>query len=204
MACSKKKMSKPSCETGQKRALASTTLRPTVQAALTVGRYNKEFGDVPLEGLVEDLGRQCDMAMDGDLARTEAMLVAQAHTLDAIFNHLARRAAGCEYLNQLEVQLRLALKAQNQCRATIETLATMKNPRAIAFVGQANIAHGPQQVNNPLAKDPCSRKVESEQDKLVEQRDGQRLDQETASAAIDTNQALETVGIFHRSEDVCR
>lgn len=35
-----------------------------------------------------------------------------------------------------------------KCRATIETLAEIKNPRAVAFVTQANIAHGPQQVNN--------------------------------------------------------
>jgi hypothetical protein len=47
---------------------------------------------------------------------------------------------------QTEVRLRLALKAQTQCRATVETLATMKNP--VVFAKQANIAHGPQQINN--------------------------------------------------------
>ena len=43
--------------------------------------------------------------------------------------------------------MRLALKAQGQCRATLETLATIKNP-PVVFARQANIAQGPQQVNN--------------------------------------------------------
>jgi hypothetical protein len=32
--------------------------------------------------------------------------------------------------------------------ATIETLAELKNPRQVAFVNQANLAGGHQQVNN--------------------------------------------------------
>jgi hypothetical protein len=46
-----------------------------------------------------------------------------------------------------ESSTRLALKAQGQCRATLETLAVIKNPTMV-FARQANIAHGPQQVNN--------------------------------------------------------
>jgi hypothetical protein len=46
-----------------------------------------------------------------------------------------------------ETYLRLALKAQSQCRATLETLAAIRNPQPVAFVRQANIAHGPQQLN---------------------------------------------------------
>jgi hypothetical protein len=40
------------------------------------------------------------------------------------------------------------LKAQAQCRVTLVALAEMKNPRPVAFVQQANIAAGLQQVNN--------------------------------------------------------
>jgi hypothetical protein len=47
--------------------------------------------------------------------------------------------------------MRLALKAQSQCRATLETAAAMKNSQPVAFVRQANVAHGPQQVNNSAA-----------------------------------------------------
>jgi hypothetical protein len=73
------------------------------------------------------------------------------HTLDTIFNELARRCQAnvCGgYLDAAERYLRLALKAQSQCRANIETFAEIKNPKPLAFVQQANIASGPQQVNN--------------------------------------------------------
>lgn len=42
----------------------------------------------------------------------------------------------------------MALKAQAQCRATLEALAEIKNPRPVAFVKQANISGEHQQVNN--------------------------------------------------------
>jgi hypothetical protein len=62
--------------------------------------------------------------------------------------------------------MRLALKAQRQCRATIETLVMAKNPAPVTFVKQANVAHGPQQVNNgPPAE--ASRARESENRPLV-------------------------------------
>jgi len=41
----------------------------------------------------------------------------------------------------------MALKAQGQCRTTLETLAAIKNP-PVLFAKRANIAHGPQHVNN--------------------------------------------------------
>lgn len=86
----------------------------------------------------------------GDLSGAEAMLTAQATALDAIFTEMARRAAlnMGEYLSVTDTYMRLALKAQSQCRTTLEALAEIKNPRHVAFVKQANIAHGPQQVNN--------------------------------------------------------
>ena len=40
------------------------------------------------------------------------------------------------------------MRAQGQCRATLQTLGELKNPRQVAFVKQANIANGYQQVNN--------------------------------------------------------
>ena len=40
--------------------------------------------------------------------------------------------------------MRMAMKAQNQCRMTLETLATIKNP-PVVFAKQANINNGGQQ-----------------------------------------------------------
>lgn len=190
-------------------ALAHTALRPTVQAALTLMEYNKGFGEMSISTLVDDLGKQCKLASDGDLARTEALLIAQAHTLDAIFNNLSRRAAlnMGEYMNAAEAYMRLALKAQTQCRATLETLATIKNPQSVAFVRQANIAHGPQQVNNappPPAEASPSRESENQPDKLLEHRHGERLDFGTAGATSGADWQMETVGAIHRPQDYSR
>ena len=54
---------------------------------------------------------------------------------------------GGSYFDAGERYLKLAFKAQNQCRMTLETLTTIKNP-PVVYAKQANIAHGPQQVNN--------------------------------------------------------
>lgn len=55
-------------------------------------------------------------------------------------------------VDQKDRFMRLGLKAQDQCRHTLETLAVMKNPPV--FARQANIANGPQQVNNGHAPEP--------------------------------------------------
>ena len=183
-------------------ALAHSSLRPTVQAALTLLDYNKAFGEMSINTLVVDLGKQCELANKGDLSRAEALLMAQAHTLDAIFHMLARRAAHVEYLNQLDVNLRLALKAQSQCRATLETLAAIKNPQPVAFVRQANISHGPQQVNNAgTAETPRAGDSKNQPNKVLEHQHGERLDFGTTRTAGGADSAMETVGAIHRPQD---
>jgi hypothetical protein len=73
--------------------LASTTVQPNIKDAVTVRAYSKAFGELDLTALCNELVRQAQVAVDGDLTRAEAMLAAQAHTLDAIFNTLASNAS---------------------------------------------------------------------------------------------------------------
>jgi len=132
--------------------------------------------------------------------------MAQAHTLDALFNNLARRAAANigAYMNAADTYLRLALRAQAQCRATLETLAVIKNPQPVAFVRQANIANGPQQVNNAPAQPAESsraRESKNQQNKLLESQNGDRLEFGKADAAKETDSSLEAVGALHRPKD---
>ena len=184
--------------------MAHRSLRPTVQAALTLLDYNKGFGELSVNTLVNDLVEQCELANKGDLSRAEALLIAQAHTLDAIFHELARRAQRVEYLNQFDVNLRLALKAQSQCRATLETLATIKNPQAIAFVRQANIANGPQQVNNgtmPSDTPVHARQTGYQQNKPLEAQSGEGLDPGTPGTASRADSPLETLELVHRAKN---
>ena len=106
---------------------ARTVLLPTVQAAVTLKEYSQSFGELDLLGLAEVLTEQTKAANDGDFKRGEAMLTAQAHTLDAIFNNLAQRAINVQRMDHLDCYLKLALRAQSQCRGTWEALATIKN-----------------------------------------------------------------------------
>mgnify|MGYP000642303447 CR=1 FL=1 len=77
------------------------------------------------------------------------MLISPAVALESIFAEMARRANNNlgKNLDIAERYMRMSLKAQNQCRATLETLAELKSPTTV-FAKQANIANGPQQVNN--------------------------------------------------------
>jgi hypothetical protein len=100
--------------------------------------------------------------------------------------------------------MRLALRAQSQCRATIETLAEMKNPKPVAFVQQANIANGPQQVNNGppfLGEASRARESENQPNRLLEQQRNEWMDGETARAAVSSNSSLEAVGALHGTKD---
>ena len=92
-----------------------------------------------------------------------------------------------EYLEAMDRYLRLALKAQAQCRATIETLAAMKNP-PVVFARQANISNGPQQVNN--GQPPRAEEKQNLPNELLEEGDGQRLDDGTAFATVRSDQDL--------------
>ena len=162
---------------------------------------------------MQGLSDSCKRVNDGDLSTLEAMLVSQATALQTIFTGLARRAQSQEYQKNLEAFLGLALKAQAQSRATISALVDLKYPRQATFVKQANIAHGPQQVNNGAAAgaDPAQftqaqahgEKSAPEQNKLLEAdygQPGQRMDARAAQAAERSNQAVETVEQVHRTE----
>jgi hypothetical protein len=182
-------------------AVARSTLCPTVRAACTIKAYSRvKFGELDLMGLVKELSVQSNAVHDDDLSQGEAMLTAQAHTLDSIFAELCRRAAlnMGEYLNAAETYLRLALRAQSQCRATWETLATIKNPPTI-FAKQANVTTGPQQVNNSILS--RARETELTQDRLLEAQDGKRLDTRATGAAAGTNPAMATVGEVNGTKD---
>ena len=103
------------------------------------------------------------------------------------------------YLDAADRYMRLALRAQGQCRATLEMLAAIKNPSSVAFVRQANIAHGPQQVNNGVPPPLRAGESEIEPNKLLEATHGERLDTGTASAAGRANQDLAAVGALNGS-----
>lgn len=135
--------------------MAKAAIASPVASAFTARLFAQgTFGELGLSESVDVMLEQANKAKGGDLSRGEGVLMAQALALDAIFNELARRAAlnMGQHMPAMETYMRQALKAQSQCRMTLETLATIKNP-PVVFAKQANIAHGPQQVNNGVAPD---------------------------------------------------
>lgn len=170
-------------EVALSKKVAATVLRPTIRAATTANCFRPE-GLSPLElaSMVDALTEQADKVKAGDLGRMEEMLSAQAHTLDAIFNRLASRAAMFigEQPEMVDMYLKLALRAQSQCRTSIEALAEVKNP-PVVFARQYNVAGGHQQINNGAAPEgPGHAQAggsESRPIKLLEAtRNGERLD----------------------------
>jgi len=123
-------------------------LSSTTQNAAGIQAWGKFAGEQDLSELITGLGGQVKQIQAGDMGSVEAMLYGQAMTLQTMFTNLARRAVTQEYLKQYQTYTMLAFKAQAQCRATLEALAEIKNPRPVSFVKQANISNGPQQVNN--------------------------------------------------------
>jgi len=70
--------------------------------------------------------------MRGNPATTESALAAQAEALDVIFREYARIAALNTDICSVQTYMRFALKAQAQCRVTIETLERTRTSRAAA------------------------------------------------------------------------
>jgi hypothetical protein len=188
-------------------AKASLVLDPIFDSASTVRTFSG--GDLNIAALVFELEQQVRAVGTGNLARAEAMLVSHAHVLDAIFGTLARRAeANANYLETFERCLRLALKAQSQCRATLETLVLIKNPASATFVRQANIGQAVQ-VNNGPQSDVNSgsrarEKTENQANKLLGTKDDQRLDQCEAGTSGKADSTLETVGAVNGPKNASR
>lgn len=186
---------------------ANHAANPVLRGASTSIRHAAPiFGDaIDLTAYANELEQKARSVQAGDLRGLEAMLTTQANTLDMIFNQFARKAASSEYLNQMQAHMSLALRAQAQCRTTVEALAEIRNPRTV-FVKQANIANGPQQVNNGEVSTPLRAGARAhgntidQSTELLEHHHGEWLDTGTAGEAGRGNQALEAVGAVHRPE----
>lgn len=185
-------------ERTQADMLARVAVTPQMGAGVLVHLFRRPgLGELAIGPVLNHLNESVKKVSQGDLSNAEALLIAQAHSLDAIYNELARRAGlnMGENLPATEAYLKLALRAQGQCRATVETLGQLKNPAPVAFVRQANIANGPQQVNNGVAR---ADETDNLQSKLLEGNDGQRMDAGAQEPAGRAYRSLEAVGTIDR------
>lgn len=184
------------------RAIAA--LSPSVRNAFTAALFSRgALGDVDPFAALDVMTERVSKANSGDMVALEATLTAQSVALDSIFNEMARRAAlnVGEHLGATEAYLRLAFKAQAQCRSTLQTLAEIKNPRPVAFVRaqQANISQGHQQVNNGVATAHARGETPNQANELLEVENGKRMDAGAPGQAFGADSSMATVEAVDRT-----
>lgn len=89
-----------------------------------------------------------------DGAGTDGMerhLWASITLLQNLMSAWAIAAAHAKHVEQLDLYARLTLKAQNQLRQTLATLADIRAPRRTTFIKQQNQAVNQQVLNSPVA-----------------------------------------------------
>ncbi|KGM55991.1 hypothetical protein N800_10215 [Lysobacter daejeonensis GH1-9] len=185
--------------------VADAIMQGVTHSAVTAHVFaSPSWAGLDLTSCVHSLRDQVKAVNGGDLAGLESMLLGQAVALSAMFNACVQRAATAmgTHPKLMEQYMRLGLKAQSQCRTTLETIAEIKNPRPVAFVKQANIANGHQQVNNGVATDRDHARGEENPfapNKLLEGGNVARLDTRTTRASGGDDSTLETVGTRDRA-----
>ena len=187
--------------------LATFAVDPTASSASVMHAYGGPFGlgATDLNHLVEQLRAGARALANGDMTRAEGMLLSQGHALQSIFMELSLKATKQDHMKAMEVFLRLALKAQNQCRMTLETLSAIKNP-PVVFARQANINNAGQQqeingVGAPPSPHARTESLETSPTELLEMKSGQRLDSGAPYAPGATDPHLAALGEVNRTEE---
>lgn len=173
--------------------------------AVVVTEFSKSYmgEDVSLTHCMEALRQKTDALHDNDMKPVETLLMSQALALDTMFAALARRASATmdQHLDAADKFMRLALKAQSQCRTTLETLANVKNPQPYIQHNRAQY----QQVNNGAALPPEAPPARENQKYTNELLDApnapERLDFSATQATIKTDSGMETVAAQYRPQN---
>ena len=121
---------------------------PAFAAGNVICSTKRDLDSIDVAEIFTQLKAQAEAIQAGDLSLFDAMLVNQAVALQSLFADLAVKAsAGTKSPELFEMQLKLAMRAQNQCRATIQTLLESRN-QTVFIKDQVNVSNGSQQVNN--------------------------------------------------------
>lgn len=173
----------------------SQLLNPSLVTAIALANLHGAEASNPK--LIQELKQPIDQAIEqikaGNLAPMEEVLVTQAIMLNSIFCNFIAKGSGLmgdpsfakALPNYPKNLVNLALKAQNQCRSTIEAINELKNPKTTTFVKN--------QLNN----------LQLELEQLTEEMEdnAKKLDGGTEAIAVGKDSKLETLEILHRSEN---
>ena len=108
------------------REIAAQAVDPCVTSSMVVSAFWEEArgSSIDPEAGYDAIQDAVDAVRDGAMAGAQATLVGQALALNAIFAEMARRGGAMlgRPGNAAERYLKLAMKAQTQCRATLQVL----------------------------------------------------------------------------------
>ena len=180
------------------QAMARTVTSPECLSA-SVLTICQNINQARITEMVAELRQQSAAIHANDLSRPESMLIAQAHTLDGLFAKLASKALTVGDLDGMERYMRLALKAQSQSRATLQTLGELKAPKQVAFVQQANIGNHVQVNNEGSSSRSRASKHKITPNELLEVGHGERLDTRAAGSAGGADPAMASLGGEYRA-----
>lgn len=109
------------------KEIAAQAVDPCVTSSMVVSAFWQEAraSEIDPKAGYDAIRNEADAVRDGVMTSAQATLVGQALALNAIFAKLARRGAAALNRpgNAAEKYLRLAMKAQSQCRATLNVLS---------------------------------------------------------------------------------
>lgn len=143
------------------------------------------------------------LAPDAGTAEMERHLWASITLLQSLTGTWAVAAAHATHTDQLDLYARLTLKAQNQLRQTLATLAEIRNPRRTTFIRQQNQAVNQQVLNSPVA-DQTGKIQDLPATQLLERGTDERLDFGAAALAVRDDADLATVGTQYRATNARR
>jgi hypothetical protein len=175
------------------RAFADMVISPELSALRVITGATGStdlWKDVDVPSLTEILREQAAKVNHGDMSQLEAMLANQATALQSLFARLAERGMSCTLAPAFEINMRMALRAQNQCRSTLETLATIKNPPVFAKQANINQGNGNQQVNNGIPASHAGENINQQNELLEVQHGGEKLDTGATSGASGKDKAM--------------
>jgi len=195
-------------ETAQNFVSALTgSAAAAVRVTLAVERRTGLLDSLDVPALVAHLRAEADAVSAGSMATVEAMLLHQAIALQGLSARLIERGMGCEHAPAFDVNMRHALRAQAQSRATLETLAMVRQGPAV-FARTANVVNGAQQVNvgggAPMSDGrarSCEGGAAVEGNGLLEANNGKRLGRRAQGSTGCSDPVLAPVGGVDRADD---
>jgi hypothetical protein len=156
---------------------------------------------IDTRSLFRGIRKQEEEIKQGNLEHIERYLYSQAIALNALFDRMLNQLANADYTSQIQLSGMLALKAQAQCRATLATLAQIKNPDQVTFVRQ-NIQQQNNAINqqvNPSTMNDISPKSHNPANELLTEVPNETLDFRGTAKTIATHPTMETVEAINRS-----